>query len=143
MPSGGTNRLPDAIKRLRGTWRRDREIPRLLALQKVLPASPTPVPEPPEDLDELHRAAWTEHAEAVDSTGIFRLAYLGAFRKLVQAYVLSEKLLARIDVEGKGVASWRLADGSYRNLVVRFGLTPGSALAKPSVASPVKPLQVF
>jgi hypothetical protein len=137
---GGRKPLPVALKELKGTLRKDRELPRLEAAKKVAPRSPTKVPDPPEDLDDDHRAAWLVHAEMVDENGTYRRAYLGAFRKLVQAYVLSEKLLGRIDAEGKGVASWRSADASYAAYISRFGLTPSDNLRLADVARPFEAL---
>jgi hypothetical protein len=126
LPRGrlGGRPLPAEVKKLHGTFRPDKERPRLL-----IPAgSHTQVPPPPEDFDEAHQAAWFAHASMVNENGTYRRAYLGAFRKLVQAFVLSEKLLARIDVDGKGVASWKSSDSSYALYLSRFGLSPSDNL---------------
>ena len=136
--NGGRPALPAEVKRLKGTYRPARERARAAKLAPVATVEvqtfTSSVGEPPDDFDKQHADAWKAHAAMVEEAGTYRKAYAGAFRKLVQAFVMTEKLLQAIhDPNGTGgnVSAWRAAEAVYAIWSARFGLSASDSVRVP------------
>lgn len=133
---GGRPRKPTAHKRLAGTLRPSRENP------AEPRATPIELPDPPEDLTDLERAAWVELKALIDPMQIATAADVVAFRAMVEdAGMLATLRKSFVDAgsepvsveETKAGAQLRmrpevLSIPTYRKLMllhfVRWGLSP-------------------
>lgn len=127
-PGAGAPRLPDAVKKQRGTFRPDRAVPDAIRPPRA------PVPDPPAELAAEERAWWRALAEAVNAVGVYTAADLYSFRMLVRNYALMEAIHAgkvmEEDRQGEPkvvsvtsvVSLTRLVSG----LLTHFGLDPSS-----------------
>lgn len=128
-PGSGPPRLPDAVKKARGTYRADRSNPSAVRLQRA------PLPEPPSDLDAHAQAWWRSLAKAVALVGVYTEADADTFRLLVESRALLAAAHAGRVVEDKGdmggykavsVSSIVSLTRCVSNLLTRFGLDPSS-----------------
>lgn len=85
-PGSGPPRLPDEVKKQRGTFRPDRAVPDAVRPPRAK------VPEPPAGLSEAERGWWRALGEAVDAVGVYTAADLFSFRMLVRNYALLEAI---------------------------------------------------
>ncbi len=77
-------RIPDAVKRQRGTLQKCR-VRQPKAIESV------PVPAPPASMKGAERKKWLELKAAVDSLGVYTDAYLEAFRRTVNACFMADE----------------------------------------------------
>jgi hypothetical protein len=115
MPRGGHNRVPDEVKRARGTFRADR------ATRDTPRVTVVPVPAPPDDLPDDARRIWLELKQEVDGLGVYSASDLGAFRRLFQITVYAERLDRDPEAPAKDVISMSKEVRAWRAV---FGLHP-------------------
>jgi phage terminase small subunit len=110
---GGHNKLPDAIKEIRGTAQKIRLNPKAPKLRRAR------VPSPPAGLSRAERAMWRELTPQVEALGIYTVAHYTAFRLLVRmvAEAMNPDLADHARVRVQQAAS---------ALLQRFGLDPAS-----------------
>jgi len=112
----GHNRVPAAVKKLRGTVRKDR------ANARAPLASPKMIPKPPRGLTPVQVRVWRELAPQVEHLGVFSKSDLTSFRLLV--CVVAETRDKAFKLE-KGTARVRMLQAAS-SLLQSFGLSPAS-----------------
>lgn len=115
MPSGGQNRIPTALKELRGTLRPSRENtaePRLEAKR---------LPGPPKNAPDDEKVIWRKLKRQIDMLRVATAADETAFSILVDAVVLH--LRTKADPNATVQQKDRARDGASRELS-RWGLNP-------------------
>ncbi len=113
MPRGGHNRLPESLKRERGTAKKSRTNPKAPRLEL------TPVPPPPPDLSRHERLMWMELAPQIDALRIYTASSETALRALVAALAL---VRFRAGSERERLRAWT----TVLAMLARFGLDPAS-----------------
>jgi phage terminase small subunit len=113
---GGHNRAPTAVKKLRGTQRKDR------TNASAPLVSPKLVPKPPRGLSKVQVRVWKELAPQVEHLGVFTRADQTAFRLLVE--VVSETR-SKTFREESGTARVRMLQVAA-SMLNSFGLNPAS-----------------
>jgi hypothetical protein len=138
-------RIPVAEKKLRGTFRRDRD-----AAQQQPGRIRLTVPvAPPAGLDAACRREWRTHMALCIATGTISHTDLRGFQTLVEAAALTGRAyraamksgpVTRGAHGGKVVSaewsSWTVAVGKYHALLTAFGLTPASGRMLPQLPVP-------
>lgn len=117
MPRGGHNRLPDEVKRLRGTaqpCRMNPDAPKVEA---------SPIPAPPERLRADEREVWAELAPMVDGLRCAAVGDLAAYEIVVRAVALERRVLAD---ETATVNQKIQAQRNASAHLMQFGLTPAA-----------------
>lgn len=133
-------RLPDAVKRLRGTFEASRAMP---AVGRVRLAQAI---DPPADLDKAAQGEWRLHMQLCLSAGVMSVIDLRAFRSLCEAAALTTRCYREAQKAGpvtsdiKGnmklspeLLAWKVAASIYTALLREFGLTPASARMLPQL----------
>ena len=115
MPSGGANRLPPAIKELKGTVKKCRENANEPRLQSKR------LPGPPKTLADDERAVWRKLKKQIDLLRVATEADETAFTILVDAVVLH--LRTKADPNASVQQKDRARDGASKELA-RWGLNP-------------------
>lgn len=127
---GGQNRVPAAVKKLRGTQRKDR----MKRGSKLV--SPKLVPPPPRGLSKVEQRVWRELAPQVEHLGVFARSDFTAFRLLVET--VAEMRSPDFKKE-KGTARVRMRQVAS-TLLQSFGLNPASR-DRLNVQPPARPLE--
>jgi hypothetical protein len=110
-------RKPDALKKLEGTFRKDRSEPGAPDLKAI------PVPAPPEGMDAVERQAWADLKQDVDALGVMSEADLLAFRFTVDAIADYRREKACADPNRRLLVELRKEAKSW---LAVFGITPQS-----------------
>lgn len=127
---GGHNRLPGAVKKLRGTTDA-----RTMRKKRAL-VPPKLVPPPPRGLSRVEQRVWRELAPQVEHLGVFGVSDFTAFRQLVET--VAETRTPEFKKE-KGTARVRMRQVAS-TLLQNFGLTPASR-DRVNVQPPARPLE--
>lgn len=115
-------RLPDSLKKLRGTFRKDRQAPRVKpkAAAAVAASPASVVGDPPADFTDLQRQVWCELGRALDERpGTFTEADRPAFRLTVEAVAATRSMSDETPATAR-VAATKAAAA----LLAAFGLLP-------------------
>ncbi len=121
---GGHNRVPDSVKALRGTKRRDRSNPTApeVEIEQVPPA--------PRGMTREQKAVWGELAHQVNGLGVYARSNFTAFRLMVESVTEARHPDPR-DPATARVKLLQVAAG----MLQRFGLDPSSR-SRVSVVAP-------
>ena len=111
------SRLPDEVKKLKGTLKKSR----------INPSAPTSihvlVPVASEQLDELARQVWNQYKQEIDTLGVFTASDYSSFILLIETKVAYENLKNNPEADFKTLD--KLVERLMR-LHREFGLTPSS-----------------
>jgi len=124
MPRGGQNRLPDEVKRLKGTLRDDRVDPDRLEVE------PCRIPPAPRQLTDDERQIWNQLRRILQPLGVVAETDLLSFRLMVRAYARAFRMLDDPALDPNAAIKQAQA------LAREFGLTPASRSTVRTVAGP-------
>lgn len=119
-------RLPDNIKRLRGTFRDDRVDPDRLQVE------PCRIPNAPKQMKDDERQIWSDLRKVLQPLGVVGETDLISFRLMVKAYARAFRLLDDPD----GLVDPGPAMDRALKWASHFGLTPQSRTTVRMVAGP-------
>ena len=127
-PGSGPPKLPDEVKKQRGTFRADKANPNPVRLPCAK------VPDPPEDLNEREREWWRAFAAGVNAVGVYTEADAISFRILVRSMALLEAAHAGEVLEEAAAGVFRVVSvtsivsltRTVSSLLTRYGLDPSS-----------------
>jgi P27 family predicted phage terminase small subunit len=135
-------RVPDHLKKLRGTFERSRAAPPL-NVGRVRLVEPI---EPPSDLDKASQAEWRLHMQLCLGAGTLSVVDLRTFRVMCEAAAMTARCYREAqkagpvttDVKGNmkmspELLAWKIAANVYTGLLVQFGLSPASAKSLPQL----------
>jgi P27 family predicted phage terminase small subunit len=145
----GRNRVPNEVKKLRGTFRNDR------AHEEVSTQRPAKVPSPPAGMSEPEKKVWRELARTLHEMGVLAKSDLYQLKMLVEAMVFLQ--VCKNDISTNGL-KLELEDQHGNNKIItnpatvayqqqtktvnammqQFGLTPVSRTKASSTGEQAK-----